>query len=84
MSASNTSERATHTLKSGAMARKPGKIKNDQEVVRVTLLLPADDVREIDAEAERMSESDPYRRTLTRSDVIRALVRVGLDTRAKK
>lgn len=72
-----------NALKSGAMARKPGKIKSDQDLVRVTLLLPADDVRVIDAEAQKMSAGDPYRRVLTRSDVIRSLVREGLEARKK-
>jgi hypothetical protein len=73
-----------NALKSAEMARKPSKIKSDQDLVRVTLLLPADDVREIDAEANRMSATDPYRRVLTRSDVIRSLVREGLESRKKK
>jgi hypothetical protein len=81
---SNTSKVVTDTLRSHPMARRPGKIKSDQDLVRVTLLLPADDVREVDAEAQRMSASDPYRRTLTRSDVIRSIVHEGLQARRKK
>jgi hypothetical protein len=57
-------------------------VKVSDEFVRVTLLLPADDVRAIDAEAERRSTDDQYGRTITRSDVIRSMINENL--RSKK
>jgi hypothetical protein len=78
MSATDISEVSTRRLKSGPVPRKPQKVKASDEFVRVTLLLPADDVRAIDAEAEKRSSGDQYGRTITRSDVIRSMINENL------
>jgi hypothetical protein len=62
------------------MPRKPTKIDADAELVRVTVMLPAEDVQAIDNEAKQLSGKDPYGRTITRTDVIRRLVRAGLES----
>jgi hypothetical protein len=57
------------------MPRKPRKIKaTATEDVRISMFLPADDVRALDAEAVRRTDEDAYGRTLTRSDVVRMAV----------
>jgi hypothetical protein len=85
MSTQNISPVAPHAVKSRNVARKPLKVKADQDVVRVTLLLPAEDVREIDAEAKRrtLAERESGSRSgriaeITRSDVIRSYIREAL------
>ena len=78
MSATNISEAASRRVQSPSVPRKPHKVKASDEVIRVTLLLPADDVRAIDEEAERRSGEDAYGRSLTRSDVIRSMINESL------
>jgi hypothetical protein len=78
MSAANTSEAVSRRVKSIPVPRKPQKVKAGDDFVRVTLLLPADDVRAIDDEAERRSGEDQYGRTITRSDVIRSMINESL------
>lgn len=60
------------------MPRKPNKVHADADLVRVTVLLPADDVKAIDAEAKRVTSADPYGRAITRTDVIRRLLSEAL------
>jgi hypothetical protein len=63
------------------MPRKPNKIKTGEGDVRVTLMLPADDLRAIDAEAKRRSKEDVYGRDVTRSHVVRLAVHKFLENK---
>ena len=78
MSATNTSEASSRRISSVPVPRKPQKVKDSDDFVRVTLLLPADDVRAIDHEGKRLSDEDQYGRTITRSDVIRSMINESL------
>lgn len=60
------------------MPRGPKRVKASDDTVRVTLLLPANDVRAIDEAAIQRSENDAYGRKLTRSDVVRMAVHAFL------
>ena len=61
-----------------AMPRAPRKIKATDEVVKFSLLLDADMARELDVIAEEMRTSDPFQRPVNRTDVMRAMIRMGI------
>jgi hypothetical protein len=64
--------------------RKPSKVKDTAELVRVTVMVDGEDVREIDEYAEKATKTDQYGRAITRSDIVRALVKEALRARREK
>lgn len=74
---------ASDTARVGSrqMPRKPTKPSKDEGLVKVTLMLPNEDVASIDEEANRLTRDDPYGRTVTRTDVIRSYIKGGLSKR---
>lgn len=60
------------------MPRPPRKIRSTDEVVKFSILLDAEVARELDAIAEEMRSSDPFQRPVNRTDVMRAMVRMGI------
>jgi len=66
------------------MARKPRQVKPGSTPVKVTVLLDADIVAQIDAYAQQLTAEDPIRRITTRTDALRALVLDGLKHKRTK
>lgn len=85
MSTANVSKKRAPGLGSSAsMPRKPTKIKPGATgTVHLSFVVEAALVRDVDEEAERMKQEDPYARPVSRTDAVRSLLRDGLKYRAE-
>jgi hypothetical protein len=68
----HATRRAVH---SAAVPRKPKPTDESADSIRVSLLISVEDAKWVDGEAARLSAGEKFGRRLTRSDVIRALIR---------
>jgi hypothetical protein len=61
------------------MPRRPRKIKPTDDMVKFSVLLDAAMARELDAIAEEMRTTGPFQLPVNRTDVTRAMIRMGID-----
>jgi hypothetical protein len=83
MSTANTSAKRTDAVRSGEMARKPREIKPSDKLERVSCLLQADIVVRVDEVAKAKTADDPSRRPWSRTDAVRHLILLGLESESK-
>lgn len=65
------------------MSREPKSPKGISGLIKITVNLDAQDVREIDRIAEEQSQKDPYHRQVKRSDIVRMLIKSALYDKKK-
>ena len=75
---SRTSDRGGLSSES-EMGRPPKKIENTDEVVKFSLLLDADLVRDLTAIGDEMRAGDPLKRIPNRADLVRGMIKMGID-----
>jgi hypothetical protein len=63
------------------VSRRPQKPKPEDATLRISLLISVDDAQWVDKQAERLSADEKFGRRLTRSDVIRGLIRHARDAK---
>lgn len=67
-----------------SVPRPPKKLKPGPHLVRITFMLEADLVRQVDEVAARLTAEDESRRGFTRTDALRVIIRNGLANHAEK
>lgn len=65
------------------MPHPPRKIKATDEVVKFSFLLDAEMARELDRIATEMRKVDPFDRPVNRTDVLRAMLKMGVEAYRK-
>jgi hypothetical protein len=67
------------------MPRKTAKIKPGAAgMIHISFLIDAETAREVDEAAAQMKQGDKYKRSFTRTDALRVLIRDALDARKSK
>jgi hypothetical protein len=66
------------------MPRKAHKVKPGQGFIRVNVMIDADALVRVDAEAATMTKEDEYHRVASRSEAVRSLITDGLKYRAER
>lgn len=60
------------------MPRTPKKVESTDQIVKFSLLLDAETVRDLEEIGEEMKSADPLKRTPNRADLVRGMIKMGI------